>query len=83
MRRMFVKHIRDALSEKSDDYTFYSSTGKDLYLDKKAGLYIHIPFCKSMCPYCPYYKVFYDKELSKRFKSALILEIKRYGEGRN
>jgi len=77
---MITKLIRGILSEEGDDYTFYPSTGEDLRVNEKTGLYIHIPFCKSMCPYCPYYKVFYDEELSQRYKSALILEIKRYGE---
>lgn len=77
---MITKFIRDIFSEKTDEFTFYSSTGEDLYLDKEAGLYIHIPFCKSMCSYCPYYKVFYNRELSQRFKSALISEIKEYSK---
>lgn len=75
---MIIKFIRGLLSERTDDYTFHSSTRNNLYFDRKVGLYIHIPFCKSMCPYCPYYKVLYNKELSLRFKSALISEIKRF-----
>ena len=30
---------------------------------KKAGLYIHIPFCASKCPYCDFYSVKYDFSL--------------------
>ncbi|RJQ26579.1 MAG: radical SAM protein [Peptococcaceae bacterium] len=78
---MIWKFVRSVLSEKNDDYTFYPFKEDRLNLNQKeAGLYIHIPFCKSMCPYCPYYKISYDQELSHKFKSALILEIKRSGE---
>ena len=27
------------------------------------GLYVHIPFCRSICNFCPYCKVLYSKEL--------------------
>lgn len=39
------------------------------------GLYVHIPFCKSICKFCPYCKVKYDKELSEKYVDALIKEI--------
>lgn len=39
------------------------------------GLYVHIPFCITLCPFCPYNKIKYDKELSLRYKEALIKEI--------
>ena len=26
------------------------------------GLYLHIPFCRQICPYCPYNKELYDPE---------------------
>jgi len=78
---MILKFIRSILSKKNDEYTFYPFKEEQLNLNgKEVGFYIHIPFCKSMCPYCPYYKISYNKELSQKFKSALILEIKRYGE---
>ena len=39
------------------------------------GLYVHIPFCKSICNFCPYCKVRYSTELCNRYIDALIKEI--------
>ena len=39
------------------------------------GLYIHIPFCKSICNFCPYCKVKYSKEMCDKYIDALINEI--------
>ena len=39
------------------------------------GLYIHIPFCKSICSFCPYFKVEYDEALAGAYKEALLKEI--------
>ena len=39
------------------------------------GLYVHIPFCKSICNFCPYCKVKYSKELCDRYIDALLQEI--------
>ncbi|MFH1868145.1 MAG: radical SAM protein [Candidatus Omnitrophota bacterium] len=77
---MITKIARDILSDKNDDYIFYANDGNSLRIDpeKEFGLYIHIPFCKSMCPYCPYTKVFYNKNLVNEFKEAILHEIKRY-----
>lgn len=44
------------------------------------GIYIHIPFCQILCPFCPYNKVKYNKELSQRYKDALLKEINLIGE---
>ena len=49
------------------------------------GLYIHIPFCKSICAFCPYCKVIYSEESCGRYIDALIREIHMVGsqhEGR-
>ena len=43
------------------------------------GLYVHIPFCKSICNFCPYCKVRYDKELCDRYIDTLIREIHLVG----
>lgn len=43
-----------------------------------AGLYFHIPFCKSKCPYCDFYSVKYDEALAKQYVAELINEMKQY-----
>lgn len=43
------------------------------------GLYVHIPFCKSICNFCPYCKVKYSKELCNKYIDALIREIHLVG----
>ncbi len=43
------------------------------------GLYVHIPFCQSICNFCPYCKVKYDKALCDRYIDALVREIHLVG----
>lgn len=44
----------------------------------KAGLYIHIPFCRSKCPYCDFFSVKYDRDSAERYVSRLCSEMKQY-----
>ncbi len=41
----------------------------------KPGLYIHIPFCLELCPFCPYYKVKYSRVMAEGYVRALLAEI--------
>ena len=43
------------------------------------GLYIHIPFCKTVCGFCPYCKMPYSEELCDRYIGALLREIELVG----
>ncbi|MDD3304755.1 MAG: radical SAM family heme chaperone HemW [Bacilli bacterium] len=38
-------------------------------------VYVHIPFCSSICTYCDFCKLYYDKTLIKTYLKALELEI--------
>lgn len=39
------------------------------------SLYIHIPFCSEICPYCDYYSVVYSRETAERYLRALKDEL--------
>ncbi|MDO9557333.1 MAG: radical SAM protein [Coriobacteriia bacterium] len=42
------------------------------------GAYVHIPFCETLCPFCPYYKVAYgDGSAMPAYLDALEREIAR------
>lgn len=45
---------------------------------QKTDLYIHIPFCKSLCPYCPYNRIAYTPALVQPYLDAILLEIALY-----
>ena len=38
-------------------------------------LYVHIPFCPKVCPYCSFYKETSDRNKTARFLDAILLEL--------
>jgi len=44
------------------------------------GLYLHIPFCHQICPYCPYNKEIYHSEVAERYTQAAMEEINIYSK---
>ena len=50
-----------------------------IFAVKMAGLYIHIPFCKSRCVYCGFYSTT-GLELRERYVDALCREMEIRGE---
>ena len=40
--------------------------------------YIHIPFCKNICSYCDFCKMFYHKEMVREYLNALEKEINQF-----
>jgi len=45
---------------------------------KQVGLYLHVPFCKNLCPFCPYNRIEYDEELFAKYEKAVHEEIDLY-----
>jgi menaquinone C8-methyltransferase len=46
--------------------------------DGPVGVYVHVPFCERICPFCPYNKVRARDDLATRYFSALHREIDWY-----
>ncbi|MBW1644065.1 MAG: radical SAM protein [Deltaproteobacteria bacterium] len=44
----------------------------------QAGLYLHVPFCKNLCPFCPYNRIEYDEKLFYQYEEAVHAEIELY-----
>ncbi len=45
----------------------------------RLGLYVHIPFCRSICNFCPYCKEIYDPDKMDRYIDSLLKEIHQVG----
>ena len=45
---------------------------------KIESCYIHIPFCRNICSYCDFCKVYYNKKLVKEYLKSLENEIDKY-----
>ena len=45
-----------------------------------AGVYLHIPFCRSHCSYCDFATGMYEGELAERYVNSLIREVARWNE---
>lgn len=72
------------LTRTSKPFTFKNEYDQKLpYAEcDNLGLYVHIPFCKSICNFCPYCKVHYSAELCDKYIDYLIQEI-HLVEGQN
>ena len=42
------------------------------------NLYVHLPFCRSICAFCPYVKQVHDAETASAYGDALLRELQRY-----
>lgn len=70
--------IRDLLVGERGHFVFEPRPDRELPEISAADVYIHIPFCHSLCPYCPYNRVLYDARLADDYVEALHREIDRY-----
>ena len=48
---------------------------------EQLGLYVHIPFCRKVCDFCPYCKEVYDAAGCDAYIDALLEEIRMVGAG--
>jgi oxygen-independent coproporphyrinogen III oxidase len=45
-------------------------------------LYVHIPFCARICPYCAFYKDLLDRSQTQRFCEAILRELEQHVQER-
>lgn len=60
------------------EFVFRPTREIDLSPLDKIDLYIHIPFCKSMCSYCPYNRIRYEESLVRPYLDAVLAELAMY-----
>lgn len=48
--------------------------------NKQRLLYLHIPFCEKLCPYCSFHRITFEEPLTRKYFQALRREIKIYHE---
>lgn len=46
--------------------------------DRPCQLYVHIPFCESLCPFCTFHRVQFREEKARSYFGALRNEIRSY-----
>lgn len=78
---MITEALRLMVAHKRDKYAFepFRDTAINFSaLPPEFGIYLHIPFCRSLCPFCPYNKILYNKVLATRYYQALLKEFEIY-----
>lgn len=52
-------------------------------IDAPLGLYLHVPFCGTICAYCNFNRGLYEESLKTRYVTAVVREIERCEVGEN
>ncbi len=75
--KIFTTLTRMWLTQSFKPFIFKNDYDKQLHFNDcdSLGLYVHIPFCKRICTFCPYCKELYSKEKCDRYIDAVIREI--------
>ncbi len=72
-----------ALRRTSRRYLSFESSAGDSALPRPAAdrrylLYLHVPFCEVLCPFCPFHRVEFQVEKTRTYFEALRREIERF-----
>lgn len=74
----FLKSARKRISGRDADFTFRKAVQRNNAGKLDTSIYVHIPFCESLCPYCPYNRIPLDRDLLQIYLNALEKEIKAF-----
>ena len=73
-----TRALRRYLVGPGQEFVLRPATERPLPPLDSVALYLHLPFCRHLCPYCPYNRVPYDRELVGPYVRALSAEIAAY-----
>ncbi len=76
--RIFNRRLKVSLN--SVDIKDHFEAIRETIRSREIGIYIHFPFCKAVCLFCPYFRVIWNEKRFKAYYNALINEIRVYGE---
>ena len=77
LSRLFTRETEIVLEDKIPSLEELSHKFQDI---DELGIYLHIPFCEQVCPYCPYNKEIYNPDVARRYATAVKKEIDSYSE---
>ena len=72
MRPLIPRLLRLLLSGKGQPFVFDRQPVIWPSQPTNINLYIHLPFCRQICPFCPYVKELYNPVTSNAYQEALI-----------
>ncbi|MGL6056979.1 MAG: coproporphyrinogen-III oxidase family protein [Culicoidibacterales bacterium] len=77
----FTSMMRTYLTRSFKPFTFINQYDNLLEYEQneQLGLYVHIPFCRTICSFCPYCKETYDPKVAQSYLQALLQEIELVG----
>ena len=75
IRKLLTKESNMILANRTPDRASLERKFQEI---NEFGLYLHIPFCRQICPYCPYNKEIYHSETAKKYAGAIKKEIDFY-----
>jgi oxygen-independent coproporphyrinogen-3 oxidase len=78
MRPLLPQILRLLVSGKTGPFIFEPQPVARPEKPASINLYIHIPFCRHICPFCPYVKELYEPKTSAAYQPALIKELESY-----
>jgi len=78
MRALLPRVLRLLLTGKKGPFVFDRQQVQWPARPASLNIYIHLPFCRQLCAFCPYLKEVYDPSLSAAYQQALLKELEGY-----
>jgi len=78
LTELVTRSIRKILIGKEQRFVFSGQKTPEIQPLDSIDMYIHIPFCRNLCPYCPYNRIKYDPLLVGPYTQAILKEVDLY-----